>query len=540
LSTGLGLLTGIVVALFNYVANRTLWNYFSNLYVQGPLLIVPFVLIGLLASGFLLSKSSTPIGSGSEEIIAAYNDRETKLDERSFPLKMLAAIITIGLGGSAGQEGPSVYAGGIVGAWIWRKLGPLRLTRDDRQTLILAGAAAGIGAIFKAPLTGTIFALEVPYKDDLAHDALVPSLVASATSYVTLIAIDGPQPLFKFPAILSLSLTDIAISSLLGLLVGIAALGFIIVSKAVAKTISRASSRFYLKALIATCVLSAIGILSVWLFHRPYPLGISYDLVSLSLTPHTLARTLLALFAMKLIATSFTLGSTGVGGIFIPQIVMGASLGALFAEAFFPSSLSLLVAVGMASFLAAGYKTPLAAVAFVAETAGGPGYLIPSLVAAAIAYSISGEASVSDNQKLRNELDVKQIVHLTANDVMTTHVISVPAELSVLDFMEEYLYVYQYKSFPVVDKDGLLGRISLAQVRTVPREKWFETKVADACSKDIYPQYPDSKLQDALDLMHSKGLGIITIVDRSKPRRVVGIVSESDIIRALEEERLGG
>jgi CIC family chloride channel protein len=540
LSTGLGLLTGIVVALFDYVTNLTLWNYFSSLYAQDPLLIAPFVLIGLLASGFLLSKSSAPIGSGTEEIVEAYNNPETKLDERSFPLKMLAAIVTIGLGGSAGQEGPSVYAGGIVGSWIWRKLGQLRLTDDDRQTLILAGAAAGIGAIFKAPLTGTIFALEVPYKDDLAHDALVPSLVASASSYLTLIAIDGPQPLFKFPAILSLSLTDIATSALLGLLVGIAALGFIIASKAVARMLGRVSSGFCLKALIGACVLSIIGIASVWLFHNPYPLGISYDLVNLSLNPNTIAGTLFALFTLKLIATSFTLGSTGVGGIFVPQIVMGASLGGLFAEAFFPSSLPLLVAVGMASFLAAGYKTPLAAVTFVAETAAGPGYLIPSLVAAAVAYSISGEASVSDHQKLRDELDITQIIHLTTRDVMTKQVVSVPGELSVLDFVEEYLYVYQYKSFPVVDKDGLLGRISLSQVRTVPREKWFATRVVDVCSKDIFPQYPDSKLQDVLDLMHSKGLGRIPIVDRSNPRRVVGIVSKSDIIRALEKERLRG
>ena len=539
LSTLLGLLTGIVVSLFDYVTNLTLWSYLSTFFAREPLLILPFLLIGLSSSGFLLNRSSAPIGSGTEEIIEAYNNPDAKLDERSFPLKMMAAVATIGFGGSAGQEGPSVYAGGIVGSWIWRKLGRVGLTEEDRRTLILAGAAAGIGAIFKAPLTGTIFALEVPYKDDLAHDALVPSLVASVTSYLTLIAIDGPEPLFKFPAILSFSLMDIATSAVLGLLVGIAALGFILVSKGVAKMLNRLGSRFYYKALIGACVLSMIGIISVWLFHRPYPLGISYDLINLSFAPGTVSSTLLALFAMKLVATSFTLGSTGVGGIFVPQIVMGASLGGLFAEAFFPSRLDLFVAVGMASFLAAGYKTPLAAVTFVAETAAGPGYLIPSLVAAAVSYSISGEASVSDHQKLRDEIDVTQIAHLTANEVMTKQVVAVPGELSVLDFVEEYLYVYQYKSFPVVDKDGLLGRISLTQVRSVPRDKWFETKVVDVCSRDICPAYPDSKLQAVLDLMHTKGLGRIPIVDRSKPRRVIGIVSKSDIIRALEKQRLG-
>jgi len=243
-------------------------------------------------------------------------------------------------------------------------------------------------------------------------------------------------------------------------------------------------------------------------------------------------------FAMKLVAASFTLGTTGVGGIFIPQIAMGASLGGLFGEAFFPSRVGLFVAVGMASFLAAGYKTPLAAVIFVAETASGQGYLIPSLIAAAISYTISGEVSVSDFQKLRDELDLAQIAHLTAADVMTKKVVSVPAELSALDFVEEYLFQYQYKSFPVVDKDGLLGRMSLIQVQSVPREKWYETTVADVCSRDTCPAYTDSQLQRIIDLMYHKGLGRIPIVDRSKPKRIVGIVAKSDIVRALEKERL--
>jgi len=538
LSTVLGFLTGIIVALFDYVTNLTLWSYFSTLFTQNPLLVIPIVFMGLLVSGFLLSRSATPEGSGTEEIVEVYNNPDSKLHLVSFPLKMLAAVITIGLGGSAGQEGPSVYAGGVVGAWIWRKLKRFHLSDDDRRTLILAGAAAGIGAIFKAPLTGTIFALEVPYKDDLAHDALVPSLVAAASSYITLIAIDGSEPLFKFPGITSFTLTDMAAAAILGLLVGIAALGFIVMSKSVTAQLQRFGTKFYYKALVGGCVLSIIGVSSVWLFHGPYPLGISYSLINLSLTPNTFTGALLALFAMKLVATSFTLGSTGVGGIFIPQIVMGASLGGFFGEAFFPSKVDLFVAIGMASFLAAGYKTPLAAVAFVAETTAGPGYLIPSLVAAAVAYSISGEASVSGHQKLRDEIDVTQIAHLTANDVMTKKVVAVPGELSVLDFVEEYLYPYQYKSFPVVDKDGLVGRISMAEVRAVPRQRWFDTRIADVCNRDIHPAYPDSKLQDVLDVMHNKGLGRIPIVDRSRPKRVIGIVAKSDIIRALEKERL--
>jgi CIC family chloride channel protein len=539
LSTVLGLLTGLVVALFDYVTNLELWSNLSRLFSQDPILVIPLAFVALFLSGVLLSKSSIPLGSGTEEVVNVYNNSEVKMDVRSFPQKMLAAVITIGLGGSAGQEGPSVYAGGVVGSWIWRRLRVVGLTDDDRRTLILAGAAAGIGAVFKAPLTGIIFALEVPFKDDLAHDALIPSLVGAVSSYLTLVAIDGPEPLFRFPGVVSLGLIDIAAAAILAVICGFAALAFIAVFKGLTKMMKRHNYPFYIKALIGAIAISAVGIVSVLLYHRPYPLGISYDLITLALTPNTLTSTLLALFIMKLVATSFTLGTTGVGGIFIPQIVMGATVGGLFGEAFFPSRPDLFVAVGMASFLAAGYKTPLASVAFVAETTSGPGYLIPSLIAAAISYSVTGEASVSEYQKLRGEIDITQIAHLAAKDVMTQRVISVPAEISVLDFVEEYLFRYQYKTFPVVDKDGLLGRITVSEVRDVAKDKWFEVKVVDICSKDLHPAYPDSSLQHILDVMYTDGLGRIPIVDRVKPKRIVGIVSKSDIIRALEKERLG-
>ncbi len=539
LSTVLGLLTGVTVALFDYVTNLKLWTFFSAAFVQNPIIVIPIVIGALLFSGLMLSKSSVPIGSGTDEVIYTYNSPDEKMDVRSFPQKMLAAVVTIGLGGSAGQEGPSVYAGGAVGSWIWNRLKGTGLTDDDRRILVLAGAAAGIGAIFKAPLTGIIFALEAPFKDDLAHDALVPSLVAAVTSYLTLIAIDGSEPLFRFPGVISLSLMDIAASAVLGLICGLAALVFIIVYRNLERTMSGLGKRFYQKALIGGVTVGAIGIISVQLYGVPYPLGISYDIINLALTPNTLTNTLLVLFVLKLLATSFTLGTTGVGGIFIPQIVMGATLGGFFGEALFPGKLDLFVAVGMASFLAAGYKTPLASVAFIAETTSGPGYLIPSLIAAAFSYSISGEASVSERQKLRAEIDIRQISYLTAKDVLITNVIAVPAELSAQDFVDEYLFRYPYKIFPVVDKNGLVGKISLNEVKALPRERWFEVKVLDICVKDVPVAFPNSDLQQVLDLMYRKQVGRVIIVDKDKPRRIVGILSKTDILRAIEKQRLG-
>jgi len=529
------------VAIFDYVTNIKLWTYFSNYFAGHVYAIVPFVIAGLLISGLLLKWSSTPLGSGTEEVVKAYHDDEV-LDYRSFLKKMCAAVVTIGFGGSAGQEGPSVYAGGTVGSWLWAKLQGSGLSIDDRKILMLAGAAAGIGAVFKAPLTGIVFALEAPFKDDLAHDALVPAMTASVTSYLVLIAVDGSEPLFRFlPGVLDLTklnILDVVEIAILAVLCGFGALVFIGVYKNVTRILAKSVPRFYLRAIIGGAVVAGIGVLSVWLYKEPFPLGLSYDLVRLALTQNTLATTLLVLFGLKLVATCFTMGSTGDGGVFIPQIVMGAVIGAAFSQFLAPSRLDLFVAVGMASFLAAGYKTPLASVTFVAETTASPGYLIPSLIAAAISYSITGEASVSDHQKLRNEIDISRIAHVAASDVMTRKVVAVPAELSVLDFVEEYLSVYQHKRFPVVDRNGLVGIMSGAEIKGIPREKWFETRVIDVCNKTFRTAYPDDALQKIMDLMQEAGIGRVMIVDRGAPSRIVGVVSKSDIIRELERERM--
>ena len=120
---------------------------------------------------------------------------------------------------------------------------------------------------------------------------------------------------------------------------------------------------------------------------------------------------------------------------------------------------------------------------------------------------------------------------------MTKRVIAVPAELSVLDFVEEYSLVYQYKTFPVVDTEGLVGNVSLQEVKRVPLESWSKTKISEICSGDLHPAYEDSEVLEILDLMRRTGLGRIPILSMVTPRHLVGIVSKSDIFKALEKAR---
>lgn len=122
---------------------------------------------------------------------------------------------------------------------------------------------------------------------------------------------------------------------------------------------------------------------------------------------------------------------------------------------------------------------------------------------------------------------------------MSRNVVALPGEVSALDLVDEYLFRYPYKMFPVVDKHGLVGEISLNEIKSLLTAKCFEVRVLDICTKHSHITYADSDLQEVLDIMCRKRLGRVIIVDRTKPRRMIGMLSKTDIIRSIEKQRLG-
>ena len=169
-------------------------------------------------------RTPDPDEHSTEEIIRSYHEHQGDIDVRSFWWKILAAVTTVGSGGSAALEGPSIYGGGAIGSWLWTRLRRFGLEPRDRRIMLISGAAAGMAAVFRAPLTGLVFALEMPYKDDLAHEALLPSLIASVISYATLVAFVGSEPLFGFAGSISFREADLLWSALLGAIIGLIAI----------------------------------------------------------------------------------------------------------------------------------------------------------------------------------------------------------------------------------------------------------------------------------------------------------------------------
>lgn len=179
----IGLTTGLVITAIVVIILGKMWPAVLGYYLRHHWAIVPGLVLGFIVTGLIMQfLTPDPNEHSTEEIIRSYHEHEGEIDTRSFVPKLVAAITTVGFGGSAALEGPSIYGGGAIGSWLWTKLRRLHLDDRDRRIMLICGAAAGMSAVFRAPLTGIVFALEMPYRDDLAHEALVPSLIASVVS----------------------------------------------------------------------------------------------------------------------------------------------------------------------------------------------------------------------------------------------------------------------------------------------------------------------------------------------------------------------
>lgn len=524
----IGAVTGGAVTGLEWVVGW-LWTRASE--TPTGLAVVACPVVGLLLSGLALQfLTRDPEVHGTEEYISRYLEAGGRVAARWVPGKMLAAIATLGLGGSAGLEGPSIYMGSSIGSYCARRLKTLGFTDEDLRRLMVAGAAAGISAVFKAPLTGVVFALEVPYRDDLAREALVPALVASVTSYLVLVQFLGVDPLFSVAQRFTLDVRSLLDSVLLGLLIGLSARIFASAYHAVRSRVRRHPAPFWVKTSVGGLVTGLVGLVALEVLGTPAVLGVGYGGIQSLMSGEYAAGQALVLFLLKAVATIATLGSGAAGGIFIPMIFLGASLGAFIGGSLPGIGGPIFTVIGMAAFMGAGYSVPLSAAVFVAETTGGAGYLIPALIAAVVAYAVSGSHSVSAAQGWRRESALDRILEARVRDVMTVDVRVVYEDESVEEFLSHHLLKYRHKSLPVVDRRGrLVGMVGISDARAVPREDWRTTSVGRIAS-DPVTVVSEQRLRDVITVMASADVDRVPVVDAEGGRTIVGVLSTSDIV----------
>ena len=531
----IGVTTGLAVTAIAVIILKELWPPVLHLFLRRPWTIVPVITAAFAITGLIMQfLTPDPDEHSTEEIIRSYHEHQGDIDVRSFFPKLLAAITTVGFGGSAALEGPSIYGGGAIGSWLWKKFRRVGLEPRDRRIMLISGAAAGMAAVFRAPMTGLVFALEMPYKDDLAHEALLPSLIASVVSYVTLAFFLGATPLFNFASATSFTGRDLLWCALLGVLIGLAAMAFTITFRRARVFMVHWSIPHWLKLTMGGFLTGVCGLAFLSLYHGSLvPLGPNYEAVGEILGHHHSSLELVVFGVLKLAATLFTLATGGVSAMFVPLFLTGGSFGAAFAQSIVHSgSVELYAAVGMASFIAAGYKTPLAAVVFVAEATGGHAFIVPALIGAAIAYAISGEASASGDQRLHEGMRVQELRNVSVSQIMQPHIVSVLGSSTIRDFADDVCWHHHHTAFPVLAGDRVLGVIAVSALGATPPEQWSLTRVEEMTDRRAITILANCDAMEALRLLlRERGQHMLLVT--SAQGKLEGILTKTDILSAL-------
>ena len=539
----IGVITGLTTTLIAKIILYWIWPVILRLYLLHPMAIIPGVAAGFAIAGLIMQYlTPDPDEHSTEEIIRSYHEHQGRIDMRPFVPKLLAAIATVGFGGSAALEGPSIYGGGAIGSWLWTRW--KRLSRDPRKRriMLISGAAAGMAAVFRAPLTGIVFALEMPYKDDLAHEALLPSLIASVVSYVTLAFFLGARPVFAFSAgVAAFKGIDLLWSAILGVLCGLAAMVFSVTFRRARTFMVNSPISHWLKMTMGGILTGVCGLVFLGIYHGPLiPIGPNYEAVPQILQAGYGSLQLVLFGVFKLIATICSLAVGGVSAMFVPLFLSGGSFGVAFAQSVARSpETHLYAAVGMAAFIAAAYKTPLTAVVFVAEATGGHPYIIPALIGAAVAYAVSGESSVSGDQRLHEAVRIADLGKVSVSDVMQTEVISTQASATLREFLDHANAHHLHAAYPVFDDGRPAGVIAMRSLGSLPSSQWDDTSVAALMERDAPRVSPDCDLTGAARLMMS-GKEQHMLLVTSKTGALEGILTHMDVLSALRLESRNG
>jgi chloride channel protein, CIC family len=499
--------------------------------------LAPMVGLGVAAL-CLLWMAGGASASTSDEYVAAFHDQgDDPVPLRPVFGRILASIATIGYGGALGLEGPAIYAGSVIGSTAQRRFARF-FSREDAKLLLVAGAAAGVAAIFKAPATGALFAIEVPYRADIARRNVLPAMVAAAASYVTFAAVDGTTPILPVDGVGSFGWEEIGGALVVGVLCGVGARLFSAALRFL-RGRSIATTPLLTRIVVAGATLAALAWLSDVVLDAPLSLGPGYDVIQWATQPDEGFWLVVFLLIVRLVAVLATYTGGGAGGLFIPLVVLGALTGRLVGDVVGMDETALLVVVGMAAFLGAGYRTPLAGVMFVAETTGSPAFVVPALLATAASQLLLSESSVAVGQRAGRLGHLERRFELPISAVMTTEIHTVPPDATIEEFLSVHLVGQRRRSVPVVDEASrYLGMAVLDEVVAVRREAWATTDVRTIARTTAPRGRTTWLVRDAVTAMERGDTDVLAVVDGDD--RFVGMVTTDEVLR-LDEilERTG-
>jgi len=537
-----GLAAALLVILVQLVTDGTL--SFSDWTGWGIWAVVVTVPVGMTVSWLIDQRWGPAIsGGGITETMIGLGLHGGYLPTSKVLPKIFATAATLGTGGSGGREGPIAYIGASIGSSLARYTG---FDHDRIRSLVAAGAGAGIGASFNAPIAGMMFAMEV-ILGSFAIRHLNAVVIASVAAAVTTELIVGEEHILTSPAH--------ALGSPVVLLL-YAALAVLAVFVGI----------LYLRALDLTAASSLPSRMPKW--SRPVIFGLSVALIgvawpqSLGTGQNFLSSLLrlegagpylwwgLALIAVAKIATSaLTRAGGGSAGTFMPALVIGGSIGAAFAivmqQAFGIEGISTgaFAVVGMAATFSTIARAPLTSVIIVFELTGNYELVLPLMLGAALSTYLGDRLHPDSAYTIpltRKGITLPKSEDIDLLDTVMVETVMVPHDgglhrWNTLAEAAEFFDMTSHHGAPVFDDtEKLIGMITLSDIRNAGGPSMTAT-VADAMTREVITITKDVPVATALARMSSLGIGRVPVVDSDDPQHVIGMFRRVSVVRAYEQ-----
>lgn len=543
-------LIGTISGLVNSVTEASQANYYY----------LVFPIIGIFLTGiYVRYVVRDNISHGVTRVLYAIAQKKSRLKFYNMYASLASSSVTIGCGGSVGAEGPIVFTGAAIGSNLGQAF---RLSPHMLMMLVGCGAAAGISGIFKAPIAGVLFTVEVLMLD-LTAGSVMPLIMASVAGATVAYVFTGYNVEFFFTQSEMFYTSRIPYVVLLGVFCGLVSVYFtkmIEVMERMFGRISRPRYRFFLGSIL----------LSVLIFVFPPLFGEGYESINYLLNGHveqifnnslfygmrsSVGATLLlvgALCFMKVFATSATNGGGGVGGTFAPSLYVGCMAGFLFAYAVnslgvvdptMPLSTKNFALVGMAGVMAGVMHAPLMAIFLTAEMTGGYSLFLPLLIVAAISYgtsrifsnySIYTKRLALQGELLTHQKDKTVLTLLKMDSVIETDFIPVHPDMSLKE-MVDVISKSKRNLFPVTDDDGqLLGIVLLDDIRNI----MFRPDLYRRMHVKRFMSMPPAKVElgtpmdQVMKMFDNTGAWNLPVVEEG---RYVGFVSKSKIFNSYRQ-----
>jgi len=547
--------------------------FYGDSFIQNSLIdsgnewkIIFIPALGGLVAGLIIEYwSKDAKGAGVPLVMEAVAFKQARLSAKKAVAKCFAAAACIGTGMSLGRVGPMVVISSTVGSEIGQRTGK---TVDETRTLVGCGAASAITAAFNAPLGGVLFAIELILAE-LRTRSFIPIVVAVVIATIVGRGLTGDLAAFdSIPKYPLGSPTEYPLYIVLGLVTGLAAAGFIKLLNWVETNIEKID-------IIPVPFRTCLGGLCVGLIALSFPhilgngFGVTSDLISLdydeggnmvlgSSFPGSLDMAsgvsllifVISIMLLKIIATSVSIGSGGSGGIFTPSLFIGAALGAALGLVLndmgmvdHPGAFAL---VGMAAFVASTTRATLTAIILLFEMTATYEIILPLMlscvVADAVCYGVSEHSCYTSKLArrgisidLESEQDLMRMIKV--EDAMTKDVMTITAERP-LEAAFQIIEDTGHMSLPVVnDKGELSGIITWADIHIAALRHERHLTVGDYYITDLITVTPKENLAQALDSLGSREISHLPVVDRTNQKKLVGIITKGDIIKAYNRQR---